>query len=102
MAGRAGAGGGVVRAAALLVSVLLVTGCNRKPVTVAPVKLECPKPAQVSRPVLAIQTLPKGAPPAVVTEAWADSVTALAAYAQQLEILLYGHTLPPAQPEPPK
>ena len=82
--------------------ILLVTGCNRKPVVVAPVKLECPKPPAVARPVLAIQTLPPNAPPGMVAEAWADSVTALAAYAQQLEILLYGHTLPPAQPEPPQ
>lgn len=85
----------VKRWCALLV-ILLTVACARKPVTVAPERLECPKPAQLARPVLPIQTLPKGAAPDVVASAWADSVDALAAYAQALEILLYGHTLPPA------
>ena len=85
----------MVRAGALLV-LILAGGCARKPVTVAPVKLECPKPPMVARPMLPIQTLPADAPPDVVATAWADSVAILAAYAQQLEIILYGHTLPPA------
>lgn len=91
----------MVKVAALLVSIAAV-GCTRKPVTVAPVKLECPKPAQVARPVLPIQSLPANATPAQTVTAWAESVDILAAYAQALEVMLYGRTLPPAQPEPPR
>lgn len=86
----------MVRQAASLLVITLAGACARKPVVVAPVALECPKPPQVARPVLPIQTIPPGATPDVVATAWADSVAILAGYAQQLEIILYGHTLPPA------
>ena len=71
---------------------LVLAGCSALPRTVdIPIATPCPAPPQVARPHLTIRGLKPDSPPADVIRAYAESLEAVAGYAEQLETLLDGY-----------
>jgi len=71
---------------------LFLSACSTLPQTVAvPVAVPCAAPPDIARPRLTIGTLRPDSPPADVIRAYAESLEALAGYAEQLETILDGY-----------
>ncbi len=77
---------------ALMALIIALAGCSTLPQTVqVPVAVPCTAPPEITRPRLAIGTLRPDSPPADVIRAYAESLEAVAGYAEQLETILYGY-----------
>ncbi len=75
-----------------LAMILILAGCGTLPRTVeVPVAVPCTAPPEVTRPHLAIRNLRTDSPPADVVRAYAESLEAVAGYAEQLETILDGY-----------
>lgn len=76
----------------LFIVALCLSACSTLPATVAvPVAVPCSAPVEIARPTLAIRDLQPDSPPADVIRAYAESMEALAGYAERLELLLDGY-----------
>lgn len=76
----------------LIACLFLLSACSTLPPTVeVPVAVPCTAPPQVARPHLTIRNLRPDSPPADVVRAYAESLEAIAGYAEQLETILDGY-----------
>jgi len=74
------------------ICLLLLSACSTLPRTVeVPVAVPCTAPPEVARPRLALGALRPDSPPADVIRAYAESLEAVAGYAEQLETILNGY-----------